>query len=187
MLRLFLISLLMLSAGAQAAGILPGHASSKAPIEINADSLQVFQEENKAIFEGHVVAIQENVRLKSDKMTVYYRSPEGEKKSEQDAIKRIEVEGNVFMTTPEETASGLSGVYDVQNNQIELINQVVLTRGKNTLKGDRLVYDLKEGKSVMSTAAASIAPNGKPAAKQRVRALFIPDEAKKKTDEPNIH
>ena len=77
--------------GAYAAPKLPA-GNSKAPIEINADALEVQQDKNIAVFSGHVVAIQDNIRLKSDKMTVYYRSPEGENKSgQQDAIRKIEV------------------------------------------------------------------------------------------------
>lgn len=152
----------------------PKLGSSKAPIEINADNLQVFQEENKAIFTGKVVAIQDKMRLKSDKMTVYYHNPEEKKESQQDAIRKIEVDGNVFMTTPEETASGSKGIYDVEHDKFELMGQVVLTRGSNTLKGDHLVYDVKNNKSLMSTATGEDA-SGK---KQRVRALFLPEEAK---------
>ncbi|MGE0753725.1 MAG: lipopolysaccharide transport periplasmic protein LptA [Alphaproteobacteria bacterium] len=152
----------------------PKIGNSKAPIEINADNLQVFQEDNKAIFTGKVVAIQDKVRLKSDRMTVFYRSPDEKSQQQADAIRSIDVEGNVFLTTPEETASGDQGTYSVEKEQIELRHNVILTRGKNTLKGDQLTYDMKKGKSVMSATADA---SGK---KQRVRALFIPDEAKKK-------
>jgi lipopolysaccharide export system protein LptA len=168
----------LLPCAAIAANAAPKIGSSSAPIEINADALEVLQEENRAIFTGHVVAIQEKIRLKSEKMTVFYKSPdEKQKKEGQDAIQKIEVEGNVFMTTPDETASGASGVYDVENKRILLNNNVVLTRGKNTLKGDKLVYDLGTGKSSVSSTGAASQEGGK---KERVRALFVPDEKKKK-------
>lgn len=156
-----------------------GNSNSKAPIEINADTLEVQQEKNIAIFTGHVVAIQDTMRLKSEKMTVYYTNPEGEKKdSQQDAIRKIEVEGNVFMSTPDETARGLTGVYDVENNKITLNGKVVLTKGKNTLKGDKLVYDMATGKSVVSAAGGTVEKGGK--SKERVRALFVPEDKDKK-------
>jgi lipopolysaccharide export system protein LptA len=152
---------------------------NKSPIEINADALEVFQEENKAIFTGHVVVIQGTVRLKSEKMTVHYRQQEEKKGQDMGAgaIRRIDVEGNVFLSTPEETASGTSGVYDVEHQQIVLNNNVVLTRGKNTLKGDRLVYDLASGKSNI-TGGAIAQPGTK--GKERVRALFLPDNQEQK-------
>ena len=119
--------------------------SSDEPIEINADTLEVFQEENRAVFIGNVVAIQGDVRLKSEKMNVFYRDTEGGKER-QNAIQKIEVTGDVFLSTPEETASGDFGTYDVENNQIHLNNNVVLTREKNVLKGDKLTYNLTTGK-----------------------------------------
>ncbi len=172
----YILMCCFLPCAALAAAPAPKFASSNAPIEINADALEVFQEENRAVFSGHVVAIQEQVRLKSDKMTVFYKSPEEKKTNEQqDAIQKIMVEGNVFMTTPDETASGLNGVYDVENKRILLNDNVVLTRGKNTLKGDKLVYDMASGKSTVSTGNVTQQGSGK---KERVRALFVPDEKK---------
>jgi len=171
------------------ADAMPKQLSNNAPIEITSDKLDVFQDESHAVFTGHVVAIQGQVRLKSDKMTVYYKKPENKpgqksvKKSvskkgatpDQSAIEKIEVEGSVFMSTPEETASGTSGLYDVENHQIFLNNNVVLTKGKNILKGDHLVYNLETGKSTVTQGTAVQGEKN-----QRVRALFVPDNNKDK-------
>jgi lipopolysaccharide export system protein LptA len=174
-------------ASASGAGGLGGSYNSKGPIEITSDSLEVLQQENKAIFSGRVLAAQGDVKLKADKMTVHYRSggdkqngdkqkskKEGEES--QNAIEKIDVNGNVFLSTPEETASGDNGTYDVANRQIHLNDNVVLTRGKNVLRGGRLVYDFATGRSALNTPDANTdGPNKKP----RVRALFMPDEASK--------
>jgi lipopolysaccharide export system protein LptA len=50
---------------------------------------------------------------------------------------------------------------------------VVLTRGKNTLKGDTLVYDFASGKSVLNGGASTTTKEG---GKTRVRALFVPEK-----------
>lgn len=176
-----LLTVLFLLAALPAQAAVPPHRNSKAPIDITADRLEVLQADNKAIFTGHVVAVQADIRLTSDKMTVYYRKQEEKKAKtkaavQQNAIRRIEVDGNVFMATPEETAAGASGVYDVERDQITLNKDVVLTRDKNTLKGDHLVYDLATGKSIVTSdgAPAEGTKSG------RVRALFVPDEKDKK-------
>ena len=165
---------------------------SKTPIEITSDTLDVLQEKNQAIFSGHVVAIQGDVRLKADKMTITYSKPPEDKNadkikdaapkpkagkdaSEKNAIKKIDAEGSVFLTTAEETASGATGTYDVEHQEIFLNNNVVLTRGNNVLKGDKLTYDFKSGKSKI-TGGASTSPDGK--GNGRVRALFVPDSKK---------
>ncbi len=181
---ILLIAGLMISTGAYAADAkkgIPISSNKDAPIEINADQLEVFQEENRAVFTGHVVAIQDKVRLKAERMNVFYReSEEKEKKAEQqNAIDKIEVEGGVFLSTPEETASGDRGVYDVKNQRIVLNSNVILTRGKNTLKGNALTYDFTTGKSKM-TGGATTSTGGK----DRVRALFVPEKKKESGKKP---
>jgi len=154
----------------------PFKQTGNTPIDITADQLEVLQAENKAIFTGHVVAIQGDVRLNAEKMTVYYRQQEDKNKivESRNSIRRIEVEQNVFLATAMETASGASGVYDVENHQITLHNNVVLTKDKNTIKGDQLVYDFNTGKSKITSGGTQTAPGG------RVRALFIPENNDKK-------
>lgn len=151
---------------------------NKEPIEVTSDALEVFQLENKAIFSGNVVAIQKDVRLKADKMIVYYTSADEKKQQgtaeEKQTIKKIDVEGNVFMSTPEETASGTRGDYDVAGEEIHLFENVVLTRGANTLKGNQLTYNFATGKSVVTGGA--VAASGASAGKERVRALFVPGQ-----------
>lgn len=164
-------------------GISNKYQSDK-PIEITSDALEVLQKQNKAIFTGHVVAVQGDVHLKSEKMTVFYKNSEGtktKKKSadksvvpEQQSIDKIIVEKKVFLSTPEETASGTDGIYDVAKQKIFLNGNVVLTRENNVLKGNKLVYDFATGKSEMK--ANNVA--GKP--KDRVKALFIPKNEEKK-------
>jgi lipopolysaccharide export system protein LptA len=190
-----------------------GGAKSKEPIEVTSDELEVFQMENRAVFTGHVVAIQGDVRLKADQMAIYYNPPKEsgdtakkpaknaekslEKPVEQapeaasdkaaakpsagsaDAVKKIEATGSVFLSTPEETASGANGIYDVENNMIYLNDNVVLTRGQNVLKGNHLTYNFTTGKSVLSSKDGNkAAGSGDPVpgkGKQRVRALFVPE------------
>lgn len=148
---------------------------TKQPIEITSDSLEVEQQENVATFVGNVVAIQGDVRLKSDRMTVYYRSEEEKKAApDQQSIKKIDVEGNVFLSTPDETGSGARGNYDVVKEEIHLFDDVVLTRGKNILKGSQLTYNFAQGRSIITGGA--VAEEGESKGKQRVRALFVPDD-----------
>ena len=164
--------------------------NKKAPIEVTSDALEVMQEQNKASFTGHVVAIQGKVRLTADKMTVFYASAEdkkadkkknaGKKENSKDnaaqgAIKKIAADGNVFLSTPDETASGANGVYDVEHQEIRLNDHVVLTRGKNILKGDKLTYNFATGRSLISSGAGDVKEGGK---KERVRALFVPESSK---------
>jgi lipopolysaccharide export system protein LptA len=155
------------SAQQEAAG---GHDTSQ-PIEINADSLEVQQDRQIAIFTGNVDAVQGEMRLRADTLRVHYRGGDGNQgEVEGDVgatISRIDADGNVFISSPRETAEGSQGLYDVEKGVITLIGSVVLTRGDNVIRGDRVVLDLATGRSRME----SVAPGG---AQERVRALFVP-------------
>ena len=137
------------------------------PIEITADSLEVKQDENIAIFRGNVDALQGEMRLHADELTVHYRSVEGGG-SGVNAIGRIDAAGSVFITSSGETAQGEIGVYDVENNLITLTKNVVLTRGENVIRGNRLVLNLTTGQSRVDGGVDASRSGG------RVRSLFVP-------------
>ena len=159
-------------------------AGGDKPIEISADSLEVIQPEQIAIFRGNVIAVQGDVRIKSEIMRVFYTKKDSAEAPQPSAtpspapgggaISRIEVEQNVQMATPEEAASSRKGEYQVDGKLITLTGDVVLTRGQNVLKGEKLVYNLGTGKSLLTAAAAS--GEGKThAPAQRVRGVFMPN------------
>lgn len=153
-------------------------ADSKKPIDITSDALEVQQEKQLAIFTGNVVAVQGNMRLTSQVMTVHYRSG-GENAGEgEQGISRIEVEGDVFLKTVDESARGKSGVYDVENERLTLNGDVVLTRGENIVKGDALQYDIATGRSRILGAgvtAESLKTGEGSGQKGRVRGRFVPE------------
>lgn len=189
-------SFALVAAGGVAQAQAPKGFDGKQPVEINADSLEVRQEENVAIFTGNVIAVQGTTRLQSDRMIVHYiqrdgaASPASPAASSggadpmQGAVDRIEVEGNVLLTTPEETASSRSGVYDVSKKQVDLMNDVVLTRGPNVLKGDTLVYDMATGKSVVNSPHHPAPDVAGAPANGRVRALFVPQKSGEAAKKP---
>jgi lipopolysaccharide export system protein LptA len=144
---------------------------STLPIEITADRLDVVQDEQLATFTGNVDAVQGNLVLTSDQLRVYYRSSDGAPGVAAGSIRRIEASGNVFITSPEETAEGEFGVYDVDGGLLTLEGAVVLTRDQNVVRGERLEIDLASGRSQMFAAVPSTA-GGTPS--QRVKAVFVP-------------
>ena len=105
------------------------------PIEIVADTLEVNQDQQSAIFTGNVAATQGQILLNADRVVVHY-SAGGDGVQ---AIRSIDAEGNVFFTTDFETAQGDLGTYDVENGMVTLTGAVVLTRGENVLRGSKLV------------------------------------------------
>ncbi len=72
--------------------------------------------EQIATFTGNVDAVQGDMVLSADLLRVYYGDDEVAERRDRRApnsIRRIEAEGNVFLSSPRETAQGNAGVYDV--------------------------------------------------------------------------
>jgi lipopolysaccharide export system protein LptA len=148
---------------------------SSLPIEITADRLEVLQQQQLATFSGNVDAVQGDLVLSADQLRVYYDqadAPAGAAAAGGGrAIRRIEAVGNVFVTSPRETAAGEFGIYDVATSLITLEGQVVLTQDDNVIRGQRLEVDLASGRSQVFAAVPS-AEGGGPG--ERVRAIFTP-------------
>jgi lipopolysaccharide export system protein LptA len=161
---------------------LPGMVSnSKDPIKIDADKLEVFDREQKAVFIGNVVAVQGDSTLKASRLTVHYdrgqnqRGRQGTRPPAQggaaqggagqqgQSISKIEAEGPVTVISREQVATGDSGVFDRVANVVTLTGNVTLSQGPNVTKGDRLVYDLNNGVARVETKASA-----------RVRSVFVP-------------
>lgn len=136
------------------------------PIEIDADTLEVQQDQNLAVFSGNVQATQGRIKLRADQIKVWYRSDGKESASTgaTGSITRIDAVGKVFVSSPEETAQGDIGVYDVPAKVITLTGKVVLTRGDNVIRGQRLVLNMATGHSQIEGGGG------------RVRGLFVPSK-----------
>ena len=143
---------------------------SKQPIEISADTLEVFQNDQKAIFSGNVIARQGNINMKSSRMQVYYKGGGDDVQGAMKGISKIVADGGVFFAAPRETARGGQAVYDVDRQMVTMAGDVVLTRDKNVLKGTQLVYNLATGKSVLSAASTQQNNGG------RVKGIFVPSQ-----------
>ena len=142
------------------------------PIDIAADALEVQQDDGLATFTGNVVVIQGELILRADRVWVNY-ADDGD--ADAPEILAINAEGNVFLSTPAETAQGDVGVYDVENALITLVGAVVLTRGETAMRGNRLQLDLTTGVSRME---------GDPEDGGRVRGRFVPGGAGDGGDRP---
>ena len=146
-----------------------GHDSSN-PVEITADSLEVLQGQNKAIFSGDVQAKQGSLDIRSKEMVVFYKNSAAGQKDTENKVSKVEINGDVFISTPKETAKGDSGIYDVDAGVIALDGNVTLTSGKNIVKGSKLVYNLKTGQSKIVSGGKA----GGGAKQERVKGVFMP-------------
>ena len=140
-----------------------GAGAANEAIEITADTLEVRQSENVAIFEGAVNAVQGDLVLNADMLTVHYREAAGGAGNL--GVSRIEAQGNVVVTSAGEIAQGQRGTYNVEDGTIDLIGGVVLNQGNNVVEGETLTMNLETGVSKVSGAGDT-----------RVQGLFVPEE-----------
>jgi lipopolysaccharide export system protein LptA len=145
--------------------------SSKEPIKIDANKLDVFDKEGRAVFTGDVVAVQGESTMKCTIMTVFYeqRDQSGAQAApaaqgaDDSAIKKIDCRGPVTIVSRTQVATGENATFDRGSNKIMLTGNATLSDGPNVTKGERVLYDINTGVANIETT-----PGG------RVRALFVP-------------
>jgi lipopolysaccharide export system protein LptA len=143
--------------------------NNKDPIKIDADRLDVFDKEQRAVFTGSVVAVQGESTIKCTELTVLYEQQRGQAKAAaasspgEGAIRRIDCKGPVTIVSRTQTATGDNAVFDRTANRILLTGNVALSDGQNVTTGERIVYDLNS-----AVANIEAKPEG------RVRALIVP-------------
>lgn len=148
--------------------------SNDKPVEISSDALDVRQDLHQAIFTGNVIAVQGEVNMRADKMTVHYSGEgSGDAAATGKGVSRIDADGHVIFTNPTDTAKGDKAVYLVDKQTLDLTGNVLLTRDKNVLKGTHLNYNLETGRSVLTAGGSTVTGGG------RVHGLFVPGEEKK--------
>jgi lipopolysaccharide export system protein LptA len=64
-------------------------------------------------------------------------------------IKRIEAKGSVTVVQKDQNAVGESATFNMRENTVMLLGNVIVTRGQDVLRGQRLVVDLTSGVSKM--------------------------------------
>ncbi|HEX2552207.1 MAG TPA: LptA/OstA family protein [Microvirga sp.] len=145
--------------------------SNREPIKIDADRLDVFDRESRAVFAGNVVVVQGETTMKCTALSVSYEPRGGlgvpaaapAAMPGDGAIRKIECKGPVTIASRTQVATGDSAVFDRVANRVLLSGNAVLSDGPNVTRGERVVYDLRTGVANVETA-----PGG------RVRAMFLP-------------
>ena len=147
--------------------------AASAPISIEADHMTSLEEENNVLFSGNVDASQADVRIRSDKLTVYYTKAEGGKKQE---VKRLRCEGNVEITKGEWLGTGKTMNYLAKDRKVILSGDAKAWQGTNLITGNTIIYYLDEGRSevIGGRPAATVDPESGKKKSGRVKATLTP-------------
>jgi lipopolysaccharide export system protein LptA len=140
------------------------------PIQIEAATLEMRDKKKEATFSGNVKVVQGDTTMTSKILVVFYDSTPGaaapaanSTKAAKAApapiqaatpgpggassIRRLEARGSVVVTQKDQVVTGETAVFDTKTNLITMLGGIVLTQGKNVLRGDRLMVDMTTGVS----------------------------------------
>src|SRR6478736_9254086 len=129
------------------------------PVKIRAAALELREKDKMATFTGDVYVLQGDTEMRCKQLVVFYEEETGTSPRPVKAadpgpggdrqIRRIEAKGNVVVVQKDQNATGDAATFNMRENTVTLVGNVVVTRGTDVLRGQRLVVDLTSGVSKM--------------------------------------
>jgi lipopolysaccharide export system protein LptA len=127
------------------------------PVKIRAGSLELREKDKRATFTGDVHVLQGDTEMHCKMLVVFYEEetagrtvkaadpgPGGDRQ-----IRLIEAKGDVVVVQKDQNATGDAATFNMRENTVTLVGNVVVTRGVDILRGQRLTVDLTSGVSKM--------------------------------------
>jgi lipopolysaccharide export system protein LptA len=127
------------------------------PVKIRAGSLELREKDKMATFTGDVHVLQGDTEMHCKVLVVFYEEETGERTVKaadpgpggDRQIRRIEAKGDVVVVQKDQNATGDAATFNMRENTVTLVGNVVVTRGTDILRGQRLTVDLTSGVSKM--------------------------------------
>ncbi len=182
-----------------AAGLAEFKTSPGAPLDVEADSLDVDDTARLAIFRGDVITKQGEVTMRSPQIRASYTGsarladmnggtvqPSSGGSSQ---LERIEADGGVVVTTADgRKVTGTTARYEAKTNSVAVTGDVELSQQGTVVRGSRLVIDMASGKATIDTSAVKAVAKPSDGWSSEVQdrstggrpsAIFFPDELRK--------
>jgi lipopolysaccharide export system protein LptA len=164
------LAIAMPAAAQVGSSALRGHDTS-APIDVDAQRIEVRDPEGLALFSGDVKVTQGRLTLSAQTLRVNYT-----RQGETPVIRRLDAQGGVRLVSPSERAQAQFGIYDVERRIITLVGGVVLNQGESVLRGERLAIDLTTGRSALDARASGPLAGAATGGGGRVTGRFVVPE-----------
>jgi lipopolysaccharide export system protein LptA len=127
------------------------------PVKIQAASLEVREKDKLATFSGDVQVFQGDTEMRCKVLQVFYEQEPGKPAAKaaepgpgaQNQIRKIEAKGGVTVVQKDQNATGDSATFNMLENTVTLVGNVVVARGQDVIRGQRLVVNLTSGVSRM--------------------------------------
>ena len=165
-----------------ALGYVPSAVAKNGPIQVEANRMTSTENKNSVVFTGDVDAKQDDIRIRSDKMTVHY-TPKGKATSKKSntsnttqQVEKLVCIGNVEITRAEWLGTSKKMIYLSKERQVILTGKAKAWQGQNMVTGEKIIYYLDEGRSEViggTSLTAKTANNGKKKKKSRVNMTIM--------------
>ena len=119
-----------------------GMGDNNAPIQIEADRLEIIDNQNTALLTGNVSVVQGKTLLKASRIKVFYLR-EGDKTKSSSGVRQIEASGTVAIRSDDNYATADSAIVDMVKEHVTLKGDVRVSQGGNILKGCTMTVNLK--------------------------------------------
>src|SRR5262249_4770284 len=156
---------------------------------IQAETLEIQDKIKTATFSGNVRVVQGDTTMTCGTLVVFYGPEEdaGATKAvastpsdtqaapampQGGTFRRAEARGDVTVVSKDQNASGDLGIYDVKAKTITLTGNVVVSQGKNVLRGERVVVNTETGDARMESSGNRVKSGV--TTKDRVRVIIQP-------------
>ncbi len=147
------------------------------PVSYSADNLEYFDAERRLVLTGDVDVVQNDARLRSDRLTLFFSQSSAPVAPQPGAdgqpaglgsgdIQRMIAEGEVYFVRPAQSARGNRAVYEVADDSVTFSGNVVVASEENVIRGDTMVLQI-------GTRRTTVRPN----AGGRVRGVFVPSNS----------
>jgi len=145
-------------------------------------SLEYWNLKRMAVARGDALVVRDQRRLQADTLTAYFADGAKRKTPAKPAksgtqnsgdLETVDAFGHVVITTKTEVVTGDRGRYNVKTGVATILDNVTLTRGTDSLKGQYAVVNMNSGVSTLYARAPG-AKTDKPA---QVRGVFVPKKA----------
>ena len=113
-------------------------------IKIVSDKLEIIRTENISIFSGNVHAVEDDLKIWSERLIMTSSKDEGK-------VKEINAHGNVKIVREELSINGDKARYDPIQNKLFVFGKVEVLQDQSIILCDKIIVDLENSSSIMSS------------------------------------
>lgn len=151
----FCSMILTTSSYAQSAGgAFKGIGDNNDPIQIEADKLEIVDDQNTALLTGNVSVVQGETLMRATRIKVFYER-KGEQGKTKSGIRQIEATGKVAIRSGENKVSADKATINMISETVLMTGNVIVSQTGNVLSACKVTVNLKTNVSNVTPCGSS--------------------------------